>query len=1373
MAHKGWLAGNDEATYPWPWEGAVNSWQSPPPWSAPASGARRCHDGSSWAWRTWPASWWSKSSFSDGGGCNGYGGKIGEGARKGAVIAAHAEDTDGAFDGPEDFKNGMPWPYANGNAKACGGIASPPQCSGSSPDRDVATRELINCTTRGFDSECPFLCPGPENRTNACMLGPTSSMVALAYDRGVHVDCLPMSCEELASMRRELGGKGGTRVVQPETIRRQQEAFKLFRAAGGGTQSSRNLSRSILPTKDSERGGRGSSAAASAQEVWGSASSNQSGGAVGSGGNTQFMSREDLTRQRHEMRENCRQRQRDQANKRADMDRECPLFLSLRMRRLLEFALALPPAELDTDDRNDVLHKNSLRLTDDTARAICDLTCCHRMPPSFVRYFLNMSPPLRTTVPASEMYHRLLQKMQSELRDDAPSGVDWSTLPDGRLHALVPAKLALQVDDLLGYRAGKRPRGGGYGVSTVQNEEVVHQLRKGEDRGPPRTWFGTEGDFEEESIKIRKAIPVSLPISEHRQDICAKIRDNQVVLIQGETGCGKTTQVPQYLLEMAMQIKSEHRRAVRIVVTQPRRIAAITVAKRVADELGEVVGEGVVGYKIRGTTCAGPRCKLLFCTTGVILRRLANEGKKWMFSPKTVTHLLVDEVHERGVDTDFMLTFLKEVQSKRPNLRVVLMSATMDTECFLKYFSSTTAAGTRDGKADVVETRPPMVVCPAFCHPVAEVYLEAINQHLGKGGPAQARSPDDLRRGDGSGEFTENDGIDYELIVNVLEEIERAPDGAWSFAPQHPKKPQNPPKGAVLIFLPGLGEISQLMSTIQEQSSMASSWWVVPLHASLPPEEQQTCFSTVLPAGCTRKIICSTNVAETSVTVPDVTTVIDTCRERKNHVDRYSNTPTLREQWCAKDSLKQRRGRAGRVQPGVCFRLLPENYMDRLDAVTPPEMQRVPLENVYLQVCASGIEDRPGFLAKTPDPPDETAVLFAEVALSDLGALDESETDGMTALGRHLAALPCHPRLGKILVLGCLLKVPGSALSICAAMSVRNPLMTTQDKGKREAWQDQRLRLVDRIGTRSDHCVWAHIMQEWRFGDMKQRDFCRQYGLSFERMCSAMFERKHLCESLVQVGLLPSRFLWNEWFDQESMPDWNIVRAVVVGGLYPNVIHVERGVPRFNSNSPADKNKYMRYSVLQRHHSREDSMAYPKSLNLHPNSMCFGQDQYHCPWLAFYTIQHTSKLYAYDVSEVNPYALLIFGAMPVYLDHTQHFEIGGWARFSCPNGGGILKLIEASRKAVQAVLEKKLENIHYDLGSSRELAAVIELLSTNGLGYRPPPAESEEGRLRKVYDDDEFDEWENETSYMIKKDKQHEDQMKAAWSSAKTWQSLG
>lgn len=1073
-------------------------------------------------------------------------------------------------------------------------------------------------------------------------------------------------------------------------------------------------------------------------------------------GYTQFMTKDDLARMRQEMRESSKQRQRDQARQRVDMDGVCPLFLSARMKHMMEFVFGLPPS---TGEAEAGLVVNAASLEDDVAKVVAALTLHHNCPPAYVSYFLKLHDvaahcqTVQGVNREHELYRALLERMKGDLKEDPPSQVKLE-LEKGS-YELVPVQFDMQASPKTEY-----------GVASSKNEEVVVQ-RKSDERGPPKAWFGNDSEnLDQVAYQYKKAISTSLPIAQHKEELMDLINKHQIVLLQGETGCGKTTQVPQYILEAALKNMKETRRQVRIIVTQPRRIAAITVAKRVAEELGQKVGEGVVGYKIRGTTVASPDCKLLFCTTGVVLRRLANEGSKWMFSPKTVSHLLVDEVHERGVDTDFMLTFLREVQAKRPNLRVVLMSATMDTECFLKYFSLATKVSLGDGKEEIVEKRPPMVICPAFCHPVVEVYMEGINGRLGRNRSPEGKSPDELRK-DSNEMMSESDGIDYDLIVKIIEEIEKSPEGAWTFAGGSvPAKTKDPTRGAVLIFLPGLGEITQLMTKLQEESAFSSRWWVLPLHANLPPEEQQTCFQTTLPPGHTRKIICSTNVAETSVTVPDVTTVIDSCRERRNQVDRYSNTPMLREQWCALDSLKQRRGRAGRVQPGVCFRLLPEAYLSRLEAVTPPEMQRVPLENVYLQVCASGIGDRPAFLAKTPDPPEEASVLYAEVALSDLGALDPEQHDGLTPLGRHLAALPCHPRLGKILVLGCLLGVPGPVLSICAAMSVRNPMLTTQDTSKRASWQAARMELVAQLGTRSDHCVWAHIMQEWRFGDLKQRDLCRSLGISFERMCSSMFERKHLCESLVQIGMLPSGFLWNEWYDQEQVPDWSLVRAAVVGGLYPNIIHAERSVPRYQTNNAGEKAKWMRYSVLQRHYSRQDSMSYPKALNLHPNSLMFGQDQFHCPWLAYYTIQHTTKLYAYDVSEVNPYALLIFGGEPVFNDHTGDLEVGGWARFSCKQGKRILPIIQAARSSLQTVLEQKLEDVKFDLRGCKELKVIIQLLRCNGLGYRKP-SPPRLARSRKSKEAGEFDEFENEVAYMMRKDKEHEEKMKEIWSNAK------
>merc|ERR1712039_42096 len=144
---------------------------------------------------------------------------------------------------------------------------------------------------------------------------------------------------------------------------------------------------------------------------------------------------------------------------------------------------------------------------------------------------------------------------------------------------------------------------------------------------------------------------------------------------------------------------------------------------------------------------------------------------------------------------------------------------------------------------------------------------------------------------------------------------------------------------------------------------------------------------------------------------------------------------------------------------------------------------------------------------------------------------------------------------------------------------------------------------------------------------------------------------------------------------------------------------------------------------MERHYTRDNSMSYPKSLNLHPNSLCFGHDQYHCPWLAFYTIQHTTKLYAYDVSEVSPFALLLFGTEPVFNENTKEFQVGGWASFSCPGGQKVLPLILAARASLQEVLDRKLEDVKFDLAASRELKICVQLLRSNGLGFRRPSPE--------------------------------------------------
>lgn len=872
--------------------------------------------------------------------------------------------------------------------------------------------------------------------------------------------------------------------------------------------------------------------------------------------------------------------------------------------------------------------------------------------------------------------------------------------------------------------------------------------------GAPSPWFGTEDDAPWDfcsngNHQSSKFSNVQLPICAHRSEIVRLVHENQVVLVQGETGCGKTTQVPQFILEAAEMSRrtSGQRRPVRVVVTQPRRLAAVSVARRVAHERSEEIGKGALGYRIRGDSSAGPHCRLMFCTTGVLLRRLMSEGQKWMFSPLTVTHLIIDEVHERASEVDFLLTYLKSVLPLRSNLRVVLMSATMNTEVFLSYLA-------KDGN------RPPIVTVPGRAFPVYEVYLKTVEDKLDitKQREADAakllqrqeklafkrNDPMAIRSRPKTARAEDEDRIPYDTIAKLIGQIASTKNvsGAWSFVDMPvPDAPTSVGPGAVLIFLPGVGEISELIETLHKWPG-SETWWVLPLHASLSMFEQQECFKTKWPAGKHIKVVCSTNVAETSVTVPDITVVIDSCRVRLNTVDKYSNTPVLREQLCALDALQQRRGRAGRVQPGICFRLIAQPQFYKLEKMTLPEMQRVPLENIYLHVCASGIEDRLGFLRRTPDPPEETAILFAESVLRDLCALDDTASDGLTPLGRHLAALPCHPRLGKILVLGCLLGAPGPCLSVVSALSVRNPMLSTADKELRQEWKRARSKFLDAKGChRSDHCAWALLFHYWSVCDSSgQHEMCEHYGLSVERMTQAVLVRKHLAEALIDVGLLPKG-----WYEKErqslrqrqrisatenrlascctepwtAVPieiDWVMVRAAVVGGLYPNIVGVERTVPHKATNDPVESVRWLQYTILMRHHSQKDGLAYPKQLKIHPGSLLHDEVCFHCPWLVFFTLQETTKLYAYDVSEASPFALLLFGAAPKFNKRTGHVEVG-WAKFSCPSAENMWPVLDQCRQSWQHVLARKLANPSYDHFEAPELAMCAQLLRTNGLGF--------------------------------------------------------
>jgi len=286
-------------------------------------------------------------------------------------------------------------------------------------------------------------------------------------------------------------------------------------------------------------------------------------------------------------------------------------------------------------------------------------------------------------------------------------------------------------------------------------------------------------------------------------------------------------------------------------------------------------------------------------------------------------------------------------------------------------------------------------------------------------------------------------------------------------------------------------------------------------------------------------------------------------------------------------------------------------------------------------------------------------------------------------------------------------------------------LMTTQDTNKRSAWQTERHKLLRELGHRSDHCAWAVLMYLWMHQEVARPILCRKYGLSYERMQAAFFERRHLCDSLSQTGFLPRDFLQQERELEQTPPDWTVVCAAIAGGLFPNVAKIERNITgRAVGNSVSDRNRSMKYSVMQA--QMEDSgPSNPRqaACYMHPNSLCFGVDSFQCPLAAFYTLQKTTKLYVYDATEASAWALLLFSGLAPVWTHVGRgrgkFDIGAFATFTCERGDFVQDLLTTSRRALQAILEQKLHDTSCDLSAAPELIAIVDLLRTHGLGFVP------------------------------------------------------
>ncbi|KAF8408631.1 hypothetical protein HHK36_004694 [Tetracentron sinense] len=732
-----------------------------------------------------------------------------------------------------------------------------------------------------------------------------------------------------------------------------------------------------------------------------------------------------------------------------------------------------------------------------------------------------------------------------------------------------------------------------------------------------------------------------LPIASFRDVITSTLESHQVVLISGETGCGKTTQVPQFLLDYLWG-KGE---ACKIVCTQPRRISATSVAERISYERGESVGD-TVGYKIRLETKGGKHSSIMFCTNGVLLRVLVGKGagtskrkeasyESLKDAVSEITHVIVDEIHERDRFSDFMLAILRDMLPLYPHLRLILMSATIDAERFSQYFGGC-----------------PTIRVPGFTYPVKTFYLEDVLSILKstKDNHLDSASLNDTVE---DTELSEEYKIALDEAINLawttdefdplLELVSseatpkimnyqhsltgasplmvfagkgrvgdvcmllslgvdchlNAKDGtnALEWAEQEnqrevaeiikghmenalPKSVEeqllldkylatvNPEHidtalierllwkictdskdGAILVFLPGWDDINKTRERLLASSFFKTSKFsIIPLHSMVPSVEQKKVFRRPPPGS--RKIVLSTNIAETAITIDDVVYVIDSGRMKEKSYDPYNNVSTLHSSWVSKASAKQREGRAGRCQAGICYHLYSKTRAASLPDFQVPEIKRMPIEELCLQVKlidpSCKIVD---FLQKTLDPPVFETIHNAITVLQDIGALSLDET--LTELGEKLGSLPVHPSTGKMLFFAILMNCLDPALTLACASDYKDPFILPMAPEERRRAAAAKAELSSLCGGRSDQLMVIAAFECWKRAKDKGQEarFCSQYFVSSSTMRMLFGLRKQLLNELIRNGFIPE--------DVSScslnVRDPGILHAVLVAGLYPMV----------------------------------------------------------------------------------------------------------------------------------------------------------------------------------------------------------------------------